>query len=340
MENNTRKIWDRTIINTLRGVVEGIAPVIISASRVTDIPAFYSDWFMHRLKTGYVKWLNRFNGKSVYVSFEKARAIVFWTKNAEQMIKHLPELNKKGINYYFTYTLNDYENEKLEIYVPPLQHRIETFKRLSDMIGKGRVIWRFDPLILTDKITVDILLDKIYGVGKQIYAYTEKLVISFIDINLYKKVRKNLQAAGVKNCKEFSREDMIAIARGLEEMNNRWNLEIATCAEKEDLSAYGIKHNKCIDDELMIRQFKHDKELMDFLGYTSPEEKKHEIKKQFKDPGQRKYCGCIPSKDIGQYDTCIHGCIYCYANTFLDKAFSNYRKFKEIKKFCDQIVCY
>ncbi len=337
-KNKPLKIWDRTIINTPQGRVEGIAPVIISASRATDIPAFYADWFMHRLRAGYVKWINPFNGKSVYVSFEKLRAIVFWTKNAEQMIEHLPELDEKGINYYFTYTLNDYANEKLEMYVPPLQLRIETFKRLSDIIGKGRIIWRFDPLILTERITVDVLLDKIYGIGKQIHSFTEKLVISFIDINLYKKVKNNLLAAEFINCREFSNEDIIKIARGLKEMNDEWKLQIATCAEAVDLSEYGIKHNKCIDDEIMIRQFKHDKVLMDFIGYTF-DERNRKGRKQFKDRGQRKHCGCIPSKDIGQYDTCIHGCIYCYANTSLDKAFSNYLKFKKNNKFCDQIIC-
>jgi DNA repair photolyase len=232
--------WQKVTINTPNGTVEGIAPVIISVSRATDIPAFYADWFMHRLRTGYVKWFNRFNGQSRYVSFDKTRAIVFWTKNAEPMMKYLPEINERGINYYFTYTLNGYEKEKLEPKVPPLQQRIDTFKRLSDTIGKGKVVWRFDPLILTNTITVDALLDKIYGIGKQIHTHTEKLVISFIDINLYKKVRQNLVTAGFRDCKEFTLEDMTEIAIGLQEINKEWNIEIANCAEARDLSAYGI----------------------------------------------------------------------------------------------------
>ena len=101
--------WQKVTINTPNSTVDGIAPVIISASRATDIPAFYADWFMHRLGTGYVKWVNRFNGKSSYVSFDKTRAIVFLTKNAEPMMKYMSELDTRGINYYFTYTLNDYE---------------------------------------------------------------------------------------------------------------------------------------------------------------------------------------------------------------------------------------
>ncbi|MBM4146175.1 MAG: DUF1848 domain-containing protein [Nitrospira sp.] len=338
--------WQKVTIETPNGTVKGIAPVIISASRATDIPAFYSDWFMHRLRTGYVKWINRFNGQSRYVSFGKTRAIVFWTKNADPMMKNLPEIYRRGINYYFTYTLNDYEQEKLEPKVPPLQQRIDAFKRLSETIGKGRVVWRFDPLILTSTITVDVLLDKLYGIGKQIHTHTEKLVISFIDINLYKKVRQNLISSGFRDCKEFTLEDMSEIAKGLQEINKEWNINIATCTEASDLSAYGIKHNKCIDDELMIRQFSHDKELVEFLGYVPPQEGllpfigfKGERTKAMKDLGQRKDCGCIPSKDIGQYDTCINGCLYCYANTSPRIAQINYQKHRSKGEYYEAILC-
>ncbi len=345
MASSQFKSWQKTTINTPNGAVEGIAPVIISASRATDIPAFYSDWFMHRLRTGYVQWINRFNEQPMYVSFTTTRAIVFWTKNAEPIMQYLPELDRREINYYFTYTLNDYEQEKLEPNVSLLQERIDTFKRLSDTIGKGKVIWRFDPLILTNTITVDVLLDKIYGVGKQIHKHTEKLVISFIDINLYKKVRQNLMSAAFRHCKEFTLEDMSGIAKGLQEINQEWNISIATCAEAMDLSAYGIKHNKCIDDELMIRHFNHDKDLMNFLGYVPPEEgllpliePKGKRIKVLKDSGQRKDCGCVPSKDIGQYDTCIHGCLYCYANTSPRIAQMNYQKHKCQREYTEAIL--
>ena len=144
--------WQKVTIKTINGDVVGIAPIIISASRATDIPAFYPEWFMHRLKEGYVKWINRFNGQSKYVSFEKTRAIVFWTKNPEPFMRYLPELDDTGIHYYFTFTLNDYEAEKLEPNVPELKKRIDTFRRLSEKIGKEMVVWRFDPLILTKRL--------------------------------------------------------------------------------------------------------------------------------------------------------------------------------------------
>lgn len=323
--------WPRVTISTADGDVEGIAPAIISASRATDIPAFYGDWFMHRLRAGFVKWVNRFNGRPQHVSFERARAIVFWTKNAKPMLRHLPKLDARGINYYFTFTLNDYEAEGLEPKAPPLAERIDTFRMLSERIGKQRAVWRFDPLMLTDGITVDRLLDKIRTVGNKIHQHTEKLVISFIDIERYRKVRQNLRAAGFGDCREFTLEDIGRIAEGLRSMSRQWGLEVATCAEAVDLSGYGIKHNKCIDDELMMRLFSRDRELMEFLGGQpgaadlAPLVRRGPAEgRALKDPGQRKACGCVPSKDIGRYDTCPHGCLYCYANTSPARAGGNY----------------
>ena len=339
------KGWQKTTIKTPDGDVQGIAPIIISASRATDIPALYPEWFVHRLNQGYVKWINRFNGKPQYISFEKARAFVFWTKNPEPFIKYLPELDRKNLNYYFTHSLNDYEAEGLEPNVPPLINRIKTLKKLSDTIGKEKVVWRFDPLILSETITTDRLLEKIHNVGSQIHNHIEKLIISFIDIKAYKKVSQNLMAAGFKDCKEFTPEDMQDIAKGLKEMNKEWNLKVATCTEATDLSEYGIIHNKCIDDDPLIRLFSQDKALMDFLGYVAPEsgvlpfmDSKGKKTRVLKDLGQRKDCGCIPSKDIGQYDTCIHGCVYCYANASPKTAQMNFQKHRSRKVYSESIL--
>jgi len=297
--------------------VEALAPVIISASRATDIPAFYSDWFINRHKEGYVKWKNPFNGVSLYVSFEKARLIVFWTKNAEPMLKHLDYLNEKQLNYYFQFTLNDYDVEKLEPRVPDVQSRIETFQHLSERIGKEKVIWRFDPLILTDKIGVDELLQKVENIGNQLKNYTTKLVFSFADIKIYKKVQNNLRNNSIPY-KEFDEQTMNEFAAGLQQLNENWHFELATCAEQIDLEKYEINHNKCIDDDLMIKLFPNDKMLMDFLGYKPPSldlfPKAANSVKKLKDKGQRQFCGCIVSKDIGEYNTCPHLCEYCYAN--------------------------
>ena len=154
-------------------IVEAQVPPIISASRSTDIPAFYSDWFFHRLEKGYSAWTNPFNGKKSYVSYQNTRFIVFWSKNPEKLIPHLDKLEQHTpkIQCYIQYTLNDYVAEELEKGVPSVEKRIDTFKRLVDKLGRGHVIWRFDPLILTDQITIEDLLHKIESIGDQLWIY-------------------------------------------------------------------------------------------------------------------------------------------------------------------------
>lgn len=182
--------WKKTQIKRENGeTVEAQAPIIVSASRSTDIPAFYADWFFHRLKVGYSAWTNPFNGVKSYVSYENTRFIVFWSKNPHPLLPHLDYLKERNIGCYIQYTLNDYEREGLERGVPKLSERIDTFKQLVDKLGKGRVIWRFDPLILTDAISIDTLLSKIECIGDQLQGYTEKLVFSYADILSYRKVK-------------------------------------------------------------------------------------------------------------------------------------------------------
>jgi DNA repair photolyase len=238
-------------------------------------------------------------------------------------MRYLPEIDEKRINTYFQFTLNDYTAEGLEPNVPPLAQRIETFKALSEKVGKKRVIWRFDPLILTDGLTVDRLLERIAAVAAQVRDYTERLVISFADITVYKKVQNNLAREHV-NAREFTPDRMIEVARRLQLLNRDWGLKIATCAEDIDLEPYGIEHNRCIDDRLMIEVFGHDRKLMDFLGYEA-DLFADPSRPYLKDKGQRKACGCIVSKDIGMYDTCHHLCAYCYANTSCKTVENNIR---------------
>ena len=334
--------WDKINITTQNGeVVEAQAPIIISASRSTDIPAFYADWLVHRMEEGYVKWMNPFNGVQSYISFSKARLIVFWSKNPGPILSHLDYLDEKIGNYYFQYTLNEYDKEKLEPHVPDVQSRIETFIGLSERIGKSKVIWRFDPLILTDTIGVEELLRKVENIGNQLKIHTEKMVFSFADIQLYKKVRANLHRSSVKY-REFDEKSMIEFAAGLQQLNKGWNLEIGSCAEKIPLEDYGISHNKCIDDDLIIKLFAEDQILMDFLGVKiSPSDALHpndriEKTKYKKDKGQRKYCGCIWSKDIGAYNTCPYLCTYCYANASKETVLAYCQKHKE-KPFDEMI---
>ena len=338
--------WSETEIKRENGgLVRAQAPVIVSASRSTDIPAFYADWFFHRLKTGYSAWTNPFNGVRSFVSYEKCRFIVFWSKNPKPLLAHLDKLEERNIGCYIQYSLNDYEAEGLERGVPPLEERIGTFKRLVDQLGKGRVIWRFDPLLLTDRIGMEDLLRKVENIGNQLSGYTEKLVFSYADIAAYRKVRANLEKSHV-NYAEWTAAQMVEFAQRLSELNKKWNYQLATCGEKADLEPYGIRHNRCVDDELMIRFAHHDKVLMDFLGVeirnVEPtlfgmeplpdnairlNETQYAIrKKDNRDKGQRQFCGCILSKDIGEYNTCPHLCEYCYANASKEVALRNWQQ--------------
>lgn len=323
-------MWAKeNIINDQGETVLAQVPIIISASRATDIPTFYADWFVERWKKGYIKWINPFNGVPLYVSFKKAMVVVFWTKNPKPMFKHINFLDEHIKNYYFQFSLNDYDKEGFEGKVPRLESRIRTFKELSDRIGKERVVWRFDPLFLTKDLGVNELLGRVKNIGDQLYGYTEKLVFSFADIGIYKKVERNLRNENIPYL-EFTEEMMIEFAQGLRNLNKSWNYQLATCAEKFDLDEYGISHNKCIDDDLMVKLFSHDTELMKFLGIDiiPPnlfDEGGIRKTKYLKDKGQREACGCIMSKDIGEYNTCPHECIYCYANTSKETAFKNYK---------------
>lgn len=291
------------------------SPLIISASRATDIPAFYADWFFRRLDKGYVRWHNPFSGKDSYVSFGNTRFIVFWSKNPAPLLSYLPMLKKRGTGCLIQFTLNDYEAEGLEPSLPVLVQRIDTFRRLVDTLGIGGVVWRFDPLILTDKINIDSLLEKIAHMADALAGYSEKLVFSFADIESYKKVSHNLRQSGIKY-REWDEESMCEFASRLSTMNyDNWNLRLATCAERIDLSEYEIEHNRCIDPELISRLSPDDAILQNFLYNAKT------------DTGQRKACGCILSKDISAYNTCPHGCLYCYANTSSASAFANYKEF-------------
>jgi hypothetical protein len=298
--------------------VSAIAPLIVSASRSTDIPAFFGDWFMARLDAGYVKWNSPFGGSPVYVSFAKTRVIVFWSKNPVPFFRHLDSLDRMGYGYYFLISLNDYDTERLEPGVPPLDERIESFIRLSRRIGKGRVVWRYDPLVLSDTITVDVLLEKIRRIGDRIHFFTDRLVISFVDIEKYAKVKRNLQKGNFTGVREFTGDEIIRFCEGLQRLNREWGLTLTACGEARDLSRYSIGRGQCISHDLMTKEFVGDRALMEFLragdqqtlgGTGAPPVR------DIRDPGQRNSCNCIVSKDIGQYSTCMHLCAYCYANT-------------------------
>jgi hypothetical protein len=266
--------------------------MIFSASRRTDIPAFYGEWMLNRLRAGEVVLRNPMNRRQVSViQFTPANidAIVFWTKNPAPFIKYLPEIDSLGYSYYFQFTITPYQDDieknidKTEI--------IETFIGLSNTIGKEKVIWRYDPIFINDKYSMDYHIEHFEKIADQIHAYTEKCVISFVD--QYSFLDDNFKKSRIKTMTD---EQKHVFARNIGTISSRYSpkLEIATCCEEIDPDTYGFRHNSCIDGELIAR-----------------------INKQFrgakKDPSQRRGCGCVTSRDIGVYNTCRNGCVYCYA---------------------------
>jgi hypothetical protein len=294
--------WQQIAIAYKGEQVQAVAPLIVSAGRATDIPAFGADRFIARLREGYSEWRNPFNGQRQLVSYRNTRAIVFWSKNPAPLLPHLPFLKERGINACLQFTLNDYEAEGLEPGLPSLNIRIDTFKRMVDALGFGAVVWRFDPLMLAGSLSVNVLLERVAAIAARLEGYTEKLVFSFADIDCYRRVRNRLRRHGIA-WREFTSDDLRCTAEGISLIARRHSLTASTCAEAVDLSACGISHNSCIDGELLGRLFAHDRALVAFLEAN-----------RGKDSGQRPHCRCIPSKNIGEYGSCGYGCIYCYAN--------------------------
>ncbi|MBR5391332.1 MAG: DUF1848 domain-containing protein [Prevotella sp.] len=332
-------------------IVSMQAPLIVSASRSTDIPAFYAEWFFHRLQKGYSAWTNPFNGVKSYVSYENTRFIVFWSKNPRPLLPYLHILKERNIKCYVQYTLNDYEKERMEK-VPPLSYRIETFKLLVEQLGMGAVIWRFDPMILTDDISVDDLLSKVEAIGDQLRDYTEKLVYSYADIDIYAKVKKNLKENDI-SYQKWTEPKMLDFAERLSILNKKWGYTLATCGEEIDLKQFGIEKNHCIDYDLLVRLAHEDIILMDFIG-ANIKKRKYNLfgepeaipasaielsgdRYVIKDSGQRDFCGCMKSKDIGEYNTCPHLCEYCYANATKQLALQNWKS-HEANKFSETIT--
>ena len=236
-----------------------------------------------------------------------------------------------GLVFVFKCTM-----KRIEPNVPSLANRVNTFIELSKHIShhaRERIVWRFDPLIHTDTLTPKILLERIRRIGDQIAPYTSRLIFSFIDINAYAKVAKNLKRGGIA-AREFTREEMLEVAEGLTVMMKEWDMAADTCGELADLP--GIEHNRCIDDRLIVKCFPHDAELMKFIGARLvPGEPLLGIPDRWepgdyrKDKGQREASGCILSKDIGEYNTCPYLCHYCYANTYNAAALANYQQHLE-----------
>ena len=314
--------WPETVIPTPDGPRRAIAPLVISASRATDIPAFHAQWFMNRLRVGYCLWQNPFNAaQRQYISFENCAAFVFWSKDPRPLLPRLGEIEARGIRFYFQYTLNDYEREGLEPGLAPLAGRIATFRELARRIGRERVIWRFDPIIMGAGLSVETLLGRVRQLATALAPYTEKLVFSFLD--MYQKTQRNLEHLDPR-LRPPTVEESYQIAAGIAEINAELPhpLQLAACAEDLDLQDFGVEKSSCIDAALLYRLCPENPEIQRNSGGIAPQEQgslvtpsKRTSSRPVKDSGQRRACGCAPAKDIGRYNTCPHLCAYCYANS-------------------------
>ncbi len=262
--------------------------MILSASRRTDLPCYYSDWFLNRLEAGFVDFRNPVNPKQLYrlhLSPDTIDCIVFWTKDPWPLLEKLIHIDRMGYRYYFQFTITPYDR-KFERYLRNKEEIIETFQRLSSQIGAERVIWRYDPIILNQWFTSDDHYKGFTYLCEQLHPFTRQVIFSFID--LYKKIKSPfIQEPNIDQAAE--------LALFLSETAKRYDLIPSACCEPELLNRYGIQQASCID-----------KGVIESVCGISMDLKL--------DRHQRKGCKCCESIDIGAYNTCQNGCIYCYAN--------------------------
>lgn len=265
--------------------------MILSVSRRTDIPNYYSDWFISRIKEGFLYVRNPMNPHQISridLSPDVVDCIVFWTKNPANMIEKLEHL--KDYAYYFQFTLTGYGKDVEPNLPNKREELIPTFKRLSEKIGREKVIWRYDPILISRRYTIDYHLKAFEEIAGNLADHTEKVVISFIDF--YSKTQRNTRELDIR---QMTNEEMIKLAEKMAQIASRYNLIIETCAEQINLQEVGIGHGSCIDKKLIER----------ILGCKLIVEK---------DKNQRGECGCVESVEVGAYNTCLNGCKYCYAN--------------------------
>ena len=276
--------------------------MILSVSRRTDIPSYYSEWFFNRIKEGFVCVRNPMNIHKISrieINTNVVDGMVFWTKNPLPMMNKLDLLEKYP--YYFQFTLNAYGKDA-ETNIPSKNDIIiPAFINLSNSIGKERVVWRYDPIFLNEKYNIDYHKKYFEVLADKLSDYTEKCTVSFID--LYKNAARNMKNLGV--VRELNAEEKEELMYSFSNTAKNAGLILDTCSEDIDLSKFGVAHARCID----IKRLERIGNYKLNLG---------------KDKNQRLECGCYASIDIGAYNTCKNGCKYCYANFSENTVHNNY----------------
>jgi hypothetical protein len=281
---------------------------IISASRRTDIPAFYTDWFMNRIRAGFAEYRNPFGGQPYRVSLnpQDVSCIVLWSRDYRPLLPHLEELERRGYASVFHFTITGLPSP-LDADTPPADEAIETFRKLAGRFGPERVLWRYDPIVFSDLTKREYHLRRFRELASELQGATLRCHTSFLDF--YKKVTRNLGKLWEKTgleCFDASDDEKKELASSLAEIAGEHGIGLHACCENSVVGG-AVKRAHCVDAELIGELFP-DKGVTVSIRPTRPG------------------CGCYESRDIGAYDTCLHGCVYCYANANKGGAQRNARR--------------
>lgn len=281
--------------------------MIISASYKTDIPTFYGEWFINRLRAGYCKMVNPYNRKAIRVSLTRADVdgFIFWTKNVAPFMKYLPEIAEKRFPFVLQHTINAYPRI-LEQSVVDSSRTTTAFKEVSELFGSKACVWRYDTIVISSETPFDWHLDSFAKLASTLSGYTDEVVVSFV--HFYDKTLRNMNKAAEEHDFEWqdpSVEQKRSLLTQLVKIADDNNLKLSVCAQRE-LIVEGAHDARCVDAERLV-----EVAGVDFRSKVK---------------GNRKECGCFASRDIGEYDTCPHGCVYCYAVRNRQIALSRYRE--------------
>ena len=268
--------------------------MILFVSGRTDIPAFYSNWFINRVKAGFVDVRNPFNQKLVSrIYFSDVDLIMFCSKNPLPMINKLDILK---VPVLFHVTITSYGKD-VEPNIPDKRLIIEGVKKLSLVLGIDNVVVRYDPIFLSDKYNVDYHIKAFDKLCKNLNGYVNKIIVSFMDE--YKNVRSN---KNILKYRAITKEDHKKIGEAFSKSAMDNGMSVQTCFEDEDLTQYGFVKGECLSHELAYI-------------LTGKKFKSSNVRKERK-------CECVQMVDIGDYNSCMHMCKYCYAN-YDEKAVSS-----------------
>lgn len=288
---------------------------IISVSRRTDIPAFYGKWFMERVKEGFACYRNPFNGQGYKVSLkqEDVIAFVFWSKNFRPFLKYLDRLDTMGYRFYFHFTINGHPRE-LEEKVPPYHEMVKVAHELAARYSPLHVIWRFDPMVISSHTSIKEDLERFASLTEKIAGATFRCYFSFAEY--YSKVKRNLALVQKNHKFQFVDppiETKLSMVREMVKIADPYNITLHGCCQ-DLLAGESIQKAHCIDGEIIKELYPE----IDFAAKLTP---------------TRKGCGCYQSRDIGAYDTCPHGCAYCYANADKERAFRRFQNHNHLMPF-------